>query len=90
MGFGPPRMPAGAPADGAPSGLRGALSSLENREFRWLFISNVTFFLAMGGQQIVRAWIAYELTDSELALGIISFTVAVPMLVVAPIGGAPS
>lgn len=72
------------------SGFRGALASLENREFRWLFISNVTFFLAMGGQQIVRAWIAYELTDSELALGIISFTVAVPMLVIAPIGGALS
>ncbi len=88
MGLAPPRMGPGGPAPSR--GLRGALSSLENREYRWLFISNVTFFLAMGGQQIVRAWLAYELTDSELALGIISFTVAVPMLVVAPIGGALS
>lgn len=86
-GTGPPRGPTG---DAPKRAWGGALSSLENREFRWLFISNVTFFLAMGGQQIVRAWIAYELTDSELALGIISFTVAVPMLVVAPIGGAMS
>ena len=92
MGFGPPRpgpLPK-TPGDASQPGFRGALSSLENREYRWLFISNVTFFLAMGGQQIVRAWIAFELTDSELALGLISFTVAVPMLVVAPIGGALS
>ena len=85
-----PTAGSGPPAAGGGRGLRGAMSSLENREYRWLFISNVTFFLAMGGQQIVRAWLAYQLTDSELALGIISFTVAVPMLVVAPIGGALS
>ncbi len=88
MGFAPPRM--GPPGPTPQRGFRHALQSLENREFRWLFISNVTFFLAMGGQQIVRAWLAYQLTDSELALGIISFTVAVPMLVIAPIGGALS
>jgi MFS family permease len=88
MAFGPPRMgPPGAPSK---RGFRSAVSSLENREYRWLFISNMTFFLAMGGQQIVRAWIAFELTDSELALGIVSFAVAVPMLLIAPIGGALS
>ena len=86
MGFGPPRMGAPAPA----RGLRAAVSALENREYRWLFASNMLFFLAMGGQGIVRAWIAFELTDSELALGIVSFTVAVPMLLVAPVGGALS
>jgi MFS family permease len=87
MGLGP----SGASAPQAPRrGLRAAVSALENREYRWLFASNLLFFLAMGGQGIVRAWIAYELTGSELALGIVSFTVAVPMLLVAPIGGAVS
>ncbi|MAE95219.1 MAG: hypothetical protein CL910_11215 [Deltaproteobacteria bacterium] len=82
--------PAGAPTDSVrPSrpGLRGALSALENSRYRWLFASNFAFFLAMGSQQIVRAWLAFEMTDSELALGLIGFTVAVPMFVAGPLGG---
>jgi len=92
MGFGPPRMPTStAQSENRPRrGFRSAVVSLENREFRWLFIGNMTFFLAMGGQGLVRAWIAFELTGSELALGIVSFAVAVPMLVIAPFGGVMS
>ena len=71
-------------------GLRNAFAALEHKQFRWLFASNVVFFLAMSGQGIVRAWLAFELTDSELALGLVSFTVAVPMLLIAPIGGVMS
>jgi MFS family permease len=71
-------------------GLRGALASLEHPEYRWMFASNVAFFLAMSGQGIVRAWLAFELTGSELALGLVSFTAAVPMLLIAPIGGVMS
>jgi MFS family permease len=37
---------------------------------------------------IVRGWLAWKLTDSELALGTVSFAVAVPMMVIAPFGGA--
>ena len=90
MGFGPPRMaaPPAAGGDKPKPGFRGAVRALENREFRWLFLGNMAFFLAMGAQGIVRAWIAFELTGSELALGIVSFAVAVPMLVIAPLGGA--
>ncbi len=73
----PPRRP----------GWRGALSALENRQYRWLFASNVAFFLAMGAQQIARSWLAFKLTQSELALGLISFAVAVPLLLMAPFGG---
>jgi MFS family permease len=67
--------------------FRGALAALENREYRWLLTSNLAFFLAMGSQQIVRSWLAFQLTGSELALGLVSFTVAVPMLLMAPLGG---
>ncbi len=95
MAFGPPPRPAPPSPAGPPplrrgGRFRGAVVALENREFRWLFASNMAFFLAMGGQGIVRAWIAFDLTHSELALGIVSFTVAVPMLLVAPVGGAIS
>ncbi len=67
--------------------FRGALAALENREYRWLLTSNLAFFLAIGSQQIVRSWLAFQLTGSELALGLVSFTVAVPMLLMAPLGG---
>jgi MFS family permease len=68
-------------------GWRAALSSLENPQYRWLYVSNIAFFFAMSAQGMVRAWLAFQLTGSELALGYVSFAVALPMLLVAPIGG---
>jgi MFS family permease len=83
--------PVGAgPGEARQRGFRATVAALEHREFRWLFTSNMAFFLAMSGQGLVRAWIAFELTGSELALGIVSFAVAVPMLLIAPIGGVMS
>jgi MFS family permease len=55
--------------------------------YRWLLASNVAFFLAMQSQALVRGFLAFELTGSEFALGGVSFAVAVPMLLVSPIGG---
>ena len=44
----------------------------------------------MGSQGIVRAWLAFKLTQSELALGTVMVAVAVPMFFIAPIGGVIS
>ncbi|HXK22481.1 MAG TPA: MFS transporter [Myxococcota bacterium] len=55
--------------------------------YRWLFVSNMTFFLAMQSQALVRGFLAFRLTGSEFALGGVSFAVAVPMLLVSPVGG---
>jgi MFS family permease len=55
--------------------------------YRWLFTSNVAFFLAMQSQAVVRGFLAFQLTGSEFALGGVSFAVAAPMLLVSPIGG---
>ena len=71
----------------ARTGWRAALSSLESVQFRWLFASNIGFFFALGAQMIVRSIIAFDLTRSPLALGIINFAVAIPMMVVSPLGG---
>ncbi|MBW2279312.1 MAG: MFS transporter [Deltaproteobacteria bacterium] len=80
--------PPGRP--GAPGGRRDPLSALRHSQFRWLFSSNMAFFMAMNAQMLVRGWLAWELTDSELALGSVSFAVAVPMMVIAPFGGVIS
>ena len=42
----------------------------------------------MMGQFLVRSILAYDLTGSPFALGLLSFAVAIPMLFIAPIGGA--
>jgi len=61
---------------------------LRNRQFRWLYISNIAFFFAMNGQMIVRSYIAYDITNhNALALGLINLVVAIPMLLVSPFGG---
>ena len=41
----------------------------------------------MSGQGLVRSWLAFELTGSELALGLMGAAVAAPMLLVSPVGG---
>lgn len=73
------------PAD-AP-GPRGPFASLRHQQFRWLFASNTAFFFAMNGQFVVRSVLAYRLTGSEFALGLINLVVAIPILVVSPFGG---
>ncbi len=64
-------------------------SSLRYEQFRWLYISNIAFMFAMMAQFLVRSVLAYDLTnDDAFALGIINFVVAIPMLVISPLGGA--
>ena len=60
---------------------------LRGGTYRWLFVSNMAFFLAMQSQALVRGFLAFRLTGSEFALGSVSFAVAVPMLLVSPLGG---
>jgi len=74
-------MPLEAPSPGGP------WASLKHQQFRWLYASNIAFFFAMNGQFVVRSYLAFKLTDSELALGLINLAVAIPMLVISPFGG---
>jgi MFS family permease len=62
-------------------------ASLSNQQFRWLYISNGAFFFAMMGQMVVRSWLAYDITGSAFALGLVNFSVAIPMLILSPFGG---
>ncbi|OAI39867.1 hypothetical protein AYO38_06745 [bacterium SCGC AG-212-C10] len=65
--------------------------SMRHTQFRWLYASNALFFFAMNGQFVVRSYLAYKLTDdSPFALGLINLAVALPMLLMSPIGGVVS
>ena len=69
-------------------GWRNTFSSLGNRNYRWYWLGTLASFAAMQMQIVVRGWLVYDLTDSALALGLVSFAVGVPLLLLSPYGGA--
>ena len=64
-----------------------AFSVLKNAQYTWLLCSNLAFFFAMQAQMVLRAWLAFKLTNSEFALGLVMFAIAVPMFFLSPVGG---
>lgn len=76
--------------DQAARSWRQSFSALTVTEFRWLLGSNAAFFLAMQGQVLTRTFLAWELTQQEMALAYINVAFAVPMVVFSLIGGALS
>lgn len=83
--------PAGAPmaSAGLPlTGWRQTFSSLSgNRDFNYLFYGNIGFYFGMNMMIILRGWLVFDRWDNASYLGYIMATVAVPMLLLAPIGG---
>ena len=90
----PPAPAGGAPAArgeaaGAPGGglrLR-TFDSLGDREFRWFYLALLGQMAAMNMQMLVRGYLAFELTGSFAALGVIGLGSAVPMLTLSVLGG---
>lgn len=69
------------------SGWRTTFSSLENRTYRLYWISLLASFSAQQMHMVVRGWLVYELTDSALALGLVSAAAGVPILLFSLYGG---
>ena len=66
-----------------------ALQPLRYVDYRWLLIANFASFIAVGMQQLTRAWLILRLTnDSPLALTFVTMAFALPMTVVSLLGGA--
>ena len=85
-----------ATADGAgqaPPARRGGrfslrtFESLRQREFRWLFASTLGQMAAIQMQILMRSYVAYDLTDSFAAIGVVGLASAVPMLLLSVFGG---
>ena len=62
-------------------------TSLQEREYAWYFAGNLAFFMGMQMQQILRGFLAYDITGNATSLAWMAASVAIPMLVVAPFGG---
>lgn len=86
---GPPRggdSPMG-PGGPSPGFQLAAFSSLKIRSFRWLWFGNFFAFNAMQMQIVARGWLVYAMSDSPLALGIVSAGFGLPMIIFSLFGG---
>ena len=99
MGFGPGGMGGGGPGMGPGMGMGGmagsarpsmrkALVVFENSSYRYLWFSNVAGFTGMQMQQVARGLLAWQLTHSFAAVGVVSLSFGLPMLFLSLIGGA--
>ena len=70
------------------TGWRRTFGSLHgNRDFSVLFAGNIMFFFGMNTMIILRSWLVIKEWDNVALLGYLMATVALPMLLLAPIGG---
>ena len=68
--------------------LRKALGVLGDRNYRNLFIASAGGFVGMNMQQVARAVLAWQLTESYALTGLVTLSFALPMLLFSLIGGA--
>lgn len=81
-----PNTPA-VPVTYPTTGWRATFASLSVPEYSLYFYGMVAFFFGMNMMIVLRGYLVYQITNSEFALSMIMLSVALPMLVMAPIGG---
>jgi MFS family permease len=64
-----------------------ALEALQFREFRLLFLAQLTTAMAQWMDQVARGWLLYDLTGSPLQLGLVGTLRIFPLLFLSPIAG---
>jgi MFS family permease len=61
--------------------------SLQHRNFQLYFTGQLISVAGTWMQVVAQAWLVYELSHSELMLGIVGFAAAIPSLLISPWGG---
>jgi MFS family permease len=69
------------------SRLPAALSSFRHRNFRLWFFGQLISMIGTWMQIIAQGWLVYQISQSELVLGVYGFASAIPVLVVSPWAG---
>jgi MFS family permease len=59
----------------------------DNPYYRLYWFGNQANTLVMQMQQVANGYLAYTLTDSAAALGVVAFAQSLPMLIISPVGG---
>ena len=65
----------------------GMFSSLRIYKFRLLWFGMLFSMAAMQMNMVARSWLAYDITGSGLAIGLVALAMGAPRFFVAPIGG---
>ena len=76
------------PSNTQTRGWRQTFSSLQNRDYLMLWLGMMSLMGGMQMQMLARGYLVYDLTGSASLLGFVSAGMAIPMLFLAPIGGA--
>lgn len=62
-------------------------SSLRIYKFRLLWFGMLFSMAAMQMNMVARSWLAYDITGSGIAIGLVALAMGAPRLLIAPIGG---
>ncbi len=82
----PPRPPVAATA-GLSESSSDVFAALRHRNFQLYFSGQLISNAGTWMQVIAQGWLVYELTHSEVALGVVGFASAIPSLLATPWGG---
>jgi MFS family permease len=61
--------------------------SMQHRNFRLYFIGQLISVAGTWMQAVAQAWLVYQLSHSDLMLGVVGFAAAIPSLLISPWGG---
>ena len=62
-------------------------SALYNRDFRLFWMGQVISLSGTWMHSVAQGWLVYQITHSDLTLGIVGFASAIPTLLISPWGG---
>jgi MFS family permease len=65
----------------------GTFSALRHRSFRWYFVGQLISISGTWMQTVAQGWLVFQLTRSELALGVVACAAGIPSLVLSPFAG---
>ncbi|MEJ7654448.1 MAG: MFS transporter [Chloroflexia bacterium] len=82
----PPRPPAADASALAAEPVRRRMGALHHRNFVLLWTGLVVSNTGTWMQTVGQGWLVLQITDSALALGVVSLAFAVPMTILPPIG----
>ncbi|MBI2862111.1 MAG: MFS transporter [Chloroflexi bacterium] len=70
-----------------PGGITRTFAALQNPTFVAYWIGILASFVAMQMQQVARGFLAYDLTGSATALGVVMVSWGLPLLLLSPVAG---
>lgn len=68
--------------------LPNTFRALRHRNYRLYFFGQLISLIGTWMQSVAQPWLVYKMTNSPLALGVVSFSQSVPVLLFALVGGA--